>query len=102
MKLRHWLFAVAFAVPMVAGAQSEDTVSLGGRRVVVWQPAGRATGRWPVVIFSHGLGGCPTQSRFMTKGLAARGYLVIAPFHGDGGCMKRKSGRAVRPPLPFS
>lgn len=102
MKLRYWLLAVALAIPIAADAQTEDTLSLGGRRVVVWEPAGRAPVRRPVVIFSHGLGGCPTQSRFMTKGLAARGYLVIAPLHGDAGCMKRKSSRAVRPPVPFS
>src|SRR5438309_4752637 len=78
----------------------EDTVALGGRQVVVWHPANR-TGRHPVVVFSHGLGGCPTQSRFLTAGLAAHGYLVVAPFHRDAGC-GRKNIRARHPDAPFA
>jgi predicted dienelactone hydrolase len=97
MRLHHWLVAAALA-PSLAAAQVEDTVTLGGRSAVVWRPS--ATGRYPVVVFSHGLGGCPTQSRFLTKGLAARGYLVVAPFHNDAGCGRRKV--APRPPFPFS
>jgi predicted dienelactone hydrolase len=69
----------------------EDTMTVGGRTVVVWQPK-RSAVRAPVVIFSHGLGGCPTQSRFMTAGLAARGYYVFAPLHRDAGCMRPVSG----------
>lgn len=72
---------------------------LGGRRVVVWQPPKTARGPQPVVIFSHGLGGCPTQSRFMTEGLAERGYWVFAPFHRDAGCGKK--GPVARSPIPF-
>lgn len=104
MKLQIWLVAAVLAAPRMATAQVEDTVTLGGRTVVTWQPAGRSAVGRPVVIFSHGLGGCPTQSRFLTKGLATRGYLVIAPLHGDAGCMsmKRKSAPAARPPYPFS
>lgn len=105
--IRHWVLAAALAAPPFVAptraleAQVEDTLVIGGRRVVVWQPAGRARERHPVLIFSHGLGGCPTQSRFMTKGLAARGYLVIAPFHRDAGCVTPKKA-AARPPYPFS
>ena len=100
MKLHHWLLAAALAEPSLVAAQVEDTVALGGRTVVVWRPTDRAPTHHPVVIFSHGLGGCPTQSRFLTAGLAARGYLVIAPFHRDAGCGKRKA--AAQPPVPFS
>jgi len=100
MRFHHWLVAAALAMPSFAMAQTEDTVTLGGRTSVVWRPTDRGGVRHPVVIFSHGLGGCPTQSRFLTKGLAAHGYLVIAPFHHDAGCGKRKV--APRPPFPFS
>lgn len=94
--IRRLLLIAAFAAaPLKA---QEDTVALGGRRAVVWRPAG--AGAHPVVIFSHGLGGCPTQSRFMTRGLADHGYLVIAPFHADAGCGARKP--PARPPHPFS
>ncbi len=72
-------------------AAQEDTIVLAGRTVVVWTPNSTKV-RAPVVIFSHGLGGCPTQSRFMTAGLAARGYYVFAPLHRDAGCMHHVSG----------
>jgi predicted dienelactone hydrolase len=35
----------------------------------------------PIVLFSHGLCGVPTQSRFLTVQLATYGYVVIAPSH---------------------
>jgi predicted dienelactone hydrolase len=42
--------------------------------------------RWPVVIFSHGMYMCPTQSSQLTGALAEAGYLVIAPRHADSTC----------------
>jgi len=82
-----------------------------GRKVAVWYPAAaseqpmaysRATGgfmgsvakdalpaacpRVPLVLFSHGLGGCALQSLFLTEELARHGYVVAAPDHKDGVC----------------
>src|SRR5512137_1525970 len=79
-----------------------------GRKVAVWYPAAaaerpfaytRASGelpgsvardappaacpRVPLVLFSHGLGGCALQSTFLTEELARRGYVVAAPDHAD-------------------
>ena len=79
-----------------------------GRKVAVWYPAAaaeqafaytRAGGdlkgsiardappaacpRVPLVLFSHGLGGCALQSTFLTEELARRGYVVAAPDHAD-------------------
>ena len=79
-----------------------------GRKVAVWYPAAAAeqpfaytragnelTGsvardappaacpRVPLVLFSHGLGGCGLQSTFLTEELARRGYVVAAPDHAD-------------------
>ncbi len=79
-----------------------------GRKVAVWYPAAaaeqpfvytRASGelpgsvardappaacpRVPLVLFSHGLGGCGLQSTFLTEELARRGYVVAAPDHAD-------------------
>jgi predicted dienelactone hydrolase len=97
MQSRPWIIVALLSLAcvfrtQVAHAQTrgvvEDTVTMGGRTVVVWQPAKSAV-RAPVVIFSHGLGGCPTGSRFMTAGLAARGYYVFAPLHRDAGCLHR-------------
>ena len=40
-------------------------------------------GTFPLVIFSHGLTGCGTQSIFFTETLARHGYVVAAPDHQD-------------------
>jgi predicted dienelactone hydrolase len=79
-----------------------------GRKVAVWYPAagaekpfpytrnhnnflGRvafeappaACPRVPLVLFSHGLGGCGLQTLFLTEELARHGYVVAAPDHAD-------------------
>ena len=49
-------------------------------------PAGdplTSCGQFPLVVFSHGLGGCGVQSIFFTETLARQGYIVIAPDHRD-------------------
>ena len=40
-------------------------------------------GPFPLVIFSHGYGGCGLQSVFFTEELARHGYVVVAPDHND-------------------
>ncbi len=47
-------------------------------------PATCAT--FPLVVFSHGFGGCGTQSLFFTEELARHGYVVAAPDHQDALC----------------
>jgi predicted dienelactone hydrolase len=42
--------------------------------------------RFPLVVFSHGAGGCGTQSLFLTESLARQGYVVVAPDHDDAIC----------------
>ena len=44
-----------------------------------------ATARYPVIAFSHGLGGSPLSNDYLTAliNFASYGYVVIAPFHGD-------------------
>jgi predicted dienelactone hydrolase len=49
-------------------------------------------GRFPLVVFSHGLGGCGIQSVFITEELARRGYIVAAPDHADALCSVTGSG----------
>ena len=42
-------------------------------------------GKFPMVVFSHGLGSNPVEPKsidFLTR-LASYGYIVAAPFHGD-------------------
>jgi dienelactone hydrolase len=38
-----------------------------------------ANGRFPIVLFSHGYGGYPEQSSFLTAHLATWGMIVVAP-----------------------
>jgi len=79
-----------------------------GRKVAVWYPAAApeqphaytrnhngfmgsvardappaACPRVPLVLFSHGLGGCALQTIFLTEELARHGYVVAAPDHAD-------------------
>lgn len=48
---------------------------------LAFRDATPATGSWPLVVFSHGLGGFRGQSYFLTEALAAEGYVVIAMDH---------------------
>ena len=62
-------------------------ISIAGRQVAMWKPAGPAPpDGYPVILFSHGFTGCGTQSVFLTDGLAQAGYFVLAPNHHDAGC----------------
>ncbi len=40
---------------------------------------------YPLVVFSHGLGGFRNQSVFLTESLASHRYVVVAPDHNDAG-----------------
>jgi dienelactone hydrolase len=68
---------------------------IAGLRVAIWRPS--ATGKVPLVIFSHGSGGRNTKSRFITQALAQAGYLVIAPNHKDA----TWSGISLRPDFTY-
>jgi len=63
-----------------------------------------ACAAYPMVVFSHGFGGCGTQSLFLTESLARAGYLVVAPDHKDAGCKvdrPRENVRFERAEEPF-
>jgi predicted dienelactone hydrolase len=92
------LVASLFA-PVAIAAGQERTVTLGGREVVVWSPRASQAAKQPVIIFSHGYGGCATQSRFLTEALAEHGYWVFAPNHKDARCAR--GGAMTKPDGPF-
>ena len=71
--------------------------------MAVWYPAARRE-RYPLIIFSHGWGGCGTQSLFLTESLARAGYVVAAPDHRDATCSVDgpRLPRFHLPELPFS
>ncbi len=94
------LFAILPALAVDTGAH----VSISGLDVAVWKPAGAAPASgYPVIVFSHGFGGCNTQSIFLMEALAQAGYFVLAPNHRDAGCGSARKARSGRhsPEEPF-
>src|SRR5262245_27097419 len=91
------ILLAAFVPPALAAAQ-DQTVKISGRDVDVWRPRGTTSGPQPVIIFSHGFGGCGTQSKFLTQALAEHGYWVFAPNHRDARCGPGGRGGAMALP----
>ena len=108
--IARWLALLALAaLPRLADARyavgvttktfTKTSVTTGAPRVlntVIWYPAVPKTGtaealglrdatvrskRWPLVIFSHGTCGHPTEATYLTKALAAEGFIVAAMPH---------------------
>ena len=77
---------LALLIGSVVQAQDVTTM-LAGREVSIWLPASHEAA--PVVVYSHGFGGCPTQPAYFLKALAKHGYVVVSPRHRDAGCGKR-------------
>jgi len=95
----------AFVGHRAAGAGRDNVTHLrvAGRDVALWKPgtAAPAAG-YPLVVFSHGYGGCNTQSVFLMEALAKAGYLVLAPNHKDAHCgTADRSASLGRPEEPF-
>ena len=76
-----------------------------------WLPADFKSrhGDVPLILFSHGFGGCSEQSRTLTQALANAGYAVLAPNHRDEGCSRFRGGLRgaleaghLRPEQPFT
>jgi predicted dienelactone hydrolase len=79
------------ALATFAGAQSAVQFRLervpDGPKVAVWYPDATGNGeRLPLILFSHGLDSCGTQSVFLTDQVARAGYVVAAPDHRDASC----------------
>lgn len=63
-------------------------------------------GQFPVLVFSHGFGGCSTNVVPFLEAAAKEGYVVAAPDHQDSDCkvdQAREGGRmgGSRPQAPF-
>jgi predicted dienelactone hydrolase len=94
----------------LGGAAKPDakTPDMRAPNVEIWLPPQFQTSeeKWPLIVFSHGFGGCAKQSTFLTSYLADQGYIVIAPDHADADCRGRisqgmRSGKAAWPERPF-
>ena len=63
-----------------------QTAVFAGQPCAAIFPAPPGCGRWPMLVFSHGLAGSPVDGKsidFLVR-MASYGYIVAAPFHGDG------------------
>ncbi|KAL8761499.1 MAG: hypothetical protein Q9184_002378 [Pyrenodesmia sp. 2 TL-2023] len=58
------------------------------------------TRRWPILVFSHGLGGTKNAYSHLLGSLSSHGVVVVAPEHRDGSaplsCIREKPGSAPR------
>ncbi|HWC16464.1 MAG TPA: hypothetical protein VG498_05595 [Terriglobales bacterium] len=96
------LLVLGFTAFMAAAEPQH--LSVGSLDVAVWKPKpAPSKSGYPVIVFSHGFGGCSTQSTFLMEALAEAGYLVVAPNHKDARCGGRqhyggsRSGGFMRP-----
>lgn len=101
MTIQGLLLTACVLVATLAGATTEQSISLAGLQVTVWSTAVEAGDRQPVIVFSHGYHGCATQSRFLMEAFASAGYLVFAPNHRDAACNGGAGRWSDRPPTPF-
>jgi predicted dienelactone hydrolase len=84
-------FAAIVCYPTSAANPRSNYALPNGQRVPHMQRDGDApifpdaTTRFPVLVFSHGLGGSPLSSDYLDALtlFASHGYVVVAPFHGD-------------------
>jgi alpha-beta hydrolase superfamily lysophospholipase len=77
------------ATSMAARAQvtnePDEVVKIDGLDVALWRPPA-SRGPKHLVLFSHGVLGCKTQSGYLMRKLAQEGFLVAAPDHRDNRC----------------
>ncbi len=72
--------ALALSPVGSAFADIKTTANIGGVEVEI-RRAGN--GAYPLVVFSHGMGGCPGNTDTIQGALADAGYVVVAPKHRD-------------------
>jgi predicted dienelactone hydrolase len=91
--------AARFPVGVTTMTFTKTSVTTGAPRpldTVIWYPAARKTGnadafglrdapprrgRYPLIVFSHGTCGLPTEASYLTMALAREGFVVAAPPH---------------------
>lgn len=75
----------------------DERKTLDGRAAAIWKSP--FSGKAPLVLFSHGFGGCETQSTFLTKALSEAGYYVVAVRHADANCATGAPSGAPQQPF---
>jgi len=85
--LRAWL------PPDIAAKIPEDEAPVHATEAYRDIPAGDE--RFPIVVFSHGLGGYRSQSSFLMTHLASWGFVVVAPEHPERGLAAVLGGESL-------
>jgi predicted dienelactone hydrolase len=85
------------AAPALAAPVQPTLTTDSGLTYSAWLPKDFARHHHdvPLILFSHGFGGCAQQSRTLTQALADAGYAVLAPNHKDKGCKRYTTGMAA-------
>lgn len=75
------------ALPHNYGGSTEGVVAIDA-------PIDATHGPYPLLVFSHGLGGSGLSATYLTETLASRGWVVAAPDHNDPqSAMRIRTGR---------
>ena len=64
-------------------------------QAVLDAPPDRAGAPYPLVLFSHGMGGCAAQHVFINENLASHGYVVVAPDHRESAMCHINGGAEI-------
>jgi predicted dienelactone hydrolase len=78
------------AVTEVAGLVLHDDKRNKDLRVRIFYPV--MSGKYPVILFSHGAGGSDTCCESLTRHWATYGYITLQPIHEDSIAQRRSSG----------
>ncbi|KAL9128241.1 MAG: hypothetical protein Q9217_003058 [Psora testacea] len=82
MQASPWLASLLSYVPFFR--LIHYTVIPAIRDAVPLRPPPKNDRKWPVMIFSHGLGGSKNAYSYICGSLASHGLVVVAPDHRDG------------------
>jgi predicted dienelactone hydrolase len=74
---QHRVLDTVIWYPTAAGARPIDPTY----NAVVDAPLDHSSGPYPLLMFSHGSCGIPTQSTFLLPQLASHGFIIAAPPH---------------------
>jgi predicted dienelactone hydrolase len=77
------------AVAEVAGLVLHDNKRNKDVRVRIFYPV--MSGKYPVIVFSHGAGGSDTCCESLTRHWATYGYITLQPIHEDSIAQRRSS-----------
>ena len=83
-------------------SQPSEHLGIAGRDIALWRPKGVApSAGYPLIVFSHGCGGCNTQSSALMDAFSGAGYVVLAPNHQDARCGGAARRRTAQPEESF-